>query len=52
MFEIPGVYSVTYKDARPCLMPLASDIINEPVSQFIAQGIDDFVNHLKEIEHN
>ena len=52
MFEIPGVYSVTYKDAKPCLMPVAHDIVNEPVSQFIAQGIDDFIKYLKEIEHN
>lgn len=50
MFEIPGVYSITYKDAKPCLMPLASDIVNAPVSDFIATGIDDFINHLKEME--
>ena len=47
MFEIPGVYSITYADAKPCLMPLASDIVNAPVSAFIADGIDDFINHLK-----
>ena len=52
MFEIPGVYSITYAAARPCLMPIASDIVNAPVSEFIATGIDDFVKHLKEIEHN
>ena len=52
MFEIPGVYSITYATARPCLMPIACDIVNAPVSEFIAQGLDDFVNHLKKIEHH
>ena len=52
MFEIPGVYSITYATAKPCLMPLACDIVNAPISEFIATGIDDFVKHLNHEENS
>ena len=47
MFEIPGVYSVTYTKAKDYLQKIATKVINEPKSDFIAQGIDSFVDYLK-----
>lgn len=48
MFEIPGVYSVTYTKAKDYLQKIASKVINEPKSDFIAQGINCFVDYLKD----
>ena len=46
MFEMPGVYSVTYETARDYLKKIACDVVNEPVSAFIATGLNDFVRYL------
>lgn len=51
MFEIPEVYSITYQDAKPYLKEIAKDVVNLPVSEFIAQGLKDFVHHLDVIDH-
>ena len=48
MFEIPGVYGVTYTKAKDYLQKIATKVIDEPKSDFIAQGINCFVNHVKE----
>ena len=50
MFEIPNVYSVTYTKAKEYLQKIATKVIDEPKSDFIASGIDCFVNHLKKEE--
>lgn len=51
MFEIPEVFSVTYQDAKPDLKKIAKDVVNQPVSEFIAQGVKDFVHYLEVIDH-
>lgn len=52
MFEIPHVYSVTYTHAKEYLQKIASKVIAEPKSDFVAQGIDCFVKHLAKKEDN
>ena len=47
MFEIPKVYSVTYTKAKSYLQKIASKVIDEPKSDFIAQGVNCFVDYLK-----
>ena len=51
MFEIPEVYSITYKDAKPYLKKIAKDVVDLPVSEFIAKGLDDFKHHLEIVDH-
>ncbi len=48
MFEMPGVYSITYQSAKDYLKKIACDVVNEPVSAFIATGLKDFVRYLKQ----
>ena len=48
MFQMPGVYSITYQSAKDYLKNIACDVVNEPVSAFIATGLNDFVRYLKE----
>lgn len=52
MFEIPGVYSVTYTKAKDYLQQIATKVIDEPKSDFIAQGINCFVNYLDKDGNN
>ena len=46
MFEIPGIYSVTYKTAKPYLIKIAKDVVDDEPSAFVSQGITDFFNYL------
>lgn len=46
MFEIPNVYSVTYTKAKDYLQKIASKVVNEPKSDFIATGVNCFVDYL------
>ena len=46
MFEIPGIYSVTYKTAKPYLIKVAKDVVDDEPSAFVNQGIADFLNYL------
>ena len=52
MFEIPNVYSVTYTKAKDYLQKIASKVIAEPKSDFIAAGINSFVNYLAKEGNN
>ena len=46
MFQIPHIYSITYKTAKPYLVKVAQDVIDDASSAFISQGITDFLNYL------
>lgn len=46
MFQIPNIYSVTYKTAKPYLIKIARDVVDDEPSAFVCQGIDDFLNYL------
>ena len=46
MFQIPNIYSVTYKTAKPYLIKVAKDVIDDTASAFVSQGISDFLNYL------
>lgn len=46
MFQIPNIYSVTYKTAKPYLIKIAKDVVDDEPSAFVCQGIDDFLNYL------
>ena len=50
MFEIPDIYSVTYKTAKPYLIKVAKDVVDDQPSAFVCQGIDDFLNYLNNQE--
>ena len=46
MFQIPNIYSVTYKTAKPYLIKVAKDVVDDVASAFVSQGIDDFLSYL------
>ncbi|MBO7085347.1 HAD hydrolase family protein [bacterium] len=52
MFQIPNIYSVTYKTAKPYLIKIAKDVIDDAPSAFVSQGITDFLNYLNSLEPN
>ncbi|MBR4486155.1 HAD hydrolase family protein [bacterium] len=50
MFMLPEVFSITYTEAKPYLKQIASLVIDEPKSEFIAQGLVEFEKHINNLK--
>ena len=48
MFMLPEVFSITYTEAKPYLKEIASLVIDQPKSEFIAQGLIEFEKHIND----
>ena len=52
MFMLPEVFSITYTEAKPYLKEIASLVIDQPKSEFIAQGLIEFEKHINDSKKN